>query len=90
MSSYNPQSLQSPLVDAIIDASLDTKSREEEEAALMAAHEVSRTPVREALIHLETAGLIRRLPRKGAVLFKPTLEEFLAILEVHDKQALFF
>lgn len=56
-----------------------------EEAALMQAHGVSRTPVREAFIQLETAGLIRRLPRKGAVLFKPTLEEFLAILEVHAK-----
>lgn len=56
-----------------------------EEAPLMAAHGVSRTPVREAFIQLETAGLIRRLPRKGAVLFKPTLEEFLAILEVHAK-----
>lgn len=56
-----------------------------EEAPLMQAHGVSRTPVREALIQLETAGLIKRLPRKGAVLFKPTLEEFLAILEVHAK-----
>jgi len=56
-----------------------------EEAALMEAHSVSRTPVREAFIQLETAGLIRRLPRKGAMLFKPTLEEFLAILEVHAK-----
>lgn len=56
-----------------------------EEAPLMAAHGVSRTPVREAFIQLETAGLIRRLPRKGAVLFRPTLEEFLAILEVHAK-----
>ncbi|MCE8009234.1 GntR family transcriptional regulator [Aestuariivita sp.] len=56
-----------------------------EEAPLMAAHGVSRTPVREAFIQLEAAGLIRRLPRKGAVLFKPTLEEFLAILEVHAK-----
>lgn len=56
-----------------------------DEAALMAEHGVSRTPVREALIQLETAGLIRRLPRKGAVLFKPTLEEFLSILEVHAK-----
>jgi DNA-binding GntR family transcriptional regulator len=56
-----------------------------EEATLMAAHDVSRTPVREAFIRLESAGLIRRLPRKGAVLFKPTLAEFLAILEVHAK-----
>lgn len=56
-----------------------------EEAALMARHGVSRTPVREALIQLETVGLIRRLPRKGAMLFKPSLEEFLAILEVHAK-----
>jgi DNA-binding GntR family transcriptional regulator len=56
-----------------------------EEAALMEAHGVSRTPVREAFIQLEAAGLIRRLPRKGAVVFKPTLEEFLAILEVHAK-----
>ena len=47
--------------------------------------EVSRTPLREAMIQLETAGLITRLPRKGAVVFKPTLEEFLAILEVHAK-----
>ncbi|MFD2853858.1 winged helix-turn-helix domain-containing protein [Seohaeicola zhoushanensis] len=36
-----------------------------EEAALMKAHNVSRTPVREALLQLETAGLIQRLPRKG-------------------------
>lgn len=56
-----------------------------EEPALMSAHGVSRTPVREAFLQLESVGLIRRLPRKGAVLFKPTLEEFLAILEVHAK-----
>lgn len=56
-----------------------------EEAPLMTAHGVSRTPVREAFIQLETSGLIKRLPRKGAVLFKPSLEEFLAILEVHAK-----
>lgn len=54
-----------------------------EEAALMETHGVSRTPVREAFIQLETAGLIRRLPRKGAIVFKPTLEEFLSILEVN-------
>ena len=36
VSSWNPQSLQSPLVDAIIEASLETKSREEEVASLVA------------------------------------------------------
>jgi DNA-binding GntR family transcriptional regulator len=41
--------------------------------------------VREALLQLEAVGLIRRHPRKGATLFRPTLEEFLAILEVHAK-----
>lgn len=56
-----------------------------DEGELLVAHNVSRTPVREALIQLETAGLVQRLPRKGAVVFKPTLAEFLAILEVHAK-----
>ena len=56
-----------------------------EEQALADEHSVSRTPIREALLQLEASGLVRRLPRKGAVVFKPTLEEFLAILEVHAK-----
>jgi DNA-binding GntR family transcriptional regulator len=46
---------------------------------------ISRTPVREALLQLEATGLIRRHPRKGATIFRPTLEEFLSILEVHAK-----
>ncbi len=56
-----------------------------DEAALVAEFAVSRTPVREAMLQLEAVGLIRRHPRKGATLFRPTLEEFLAILEVHAK-----
>jgi len=56
-----------------------------EEQALIDQHDVSRTPVREAMIRLEAAGLIQRNPRKGTTVFKPTLEEFLAILEVHAK-----
>jgi DNA-binding GntR family transcriptional regulator len=56
-----------------------------DEAELSATFGVSRTPVREALLQLEALGLIRRNPRKGASLFRPTLEEFLAILEVHAK-----
>ena len=78
--------------DSIIKTVLDWIDRgrllpgdEVEEAALVAEFGVSRTPVREALLTLEAQGLVRRLPRKGAVVFKPTLEEFLAILEVHAK-----
>ncbi|MFN4193512.1 MAG: GntR family transcriptional regulator [Tabrizicola sp.] len=56
-----------------------------DEAELAEAHRVSRTPVREAILYLEALGLVRRLPRKGATIFRPTLEEFLAILEVHAK-----
>lgn len=56
-----------------------------DEADLAARQGVSRTPVREAILYLEALGLVRRLPRKGATIFRPTLEEFLAILEVHAK-----
>jgi DNA-binding GntR family transcriptional regulator len=56
-----------------------------DEGEIAATHAVSRTPVREAILYLEAQGLVRRLPRKGAALFRPTLEEFLAILEVHAK-----
>lgn len=68
---------------ADIDAGRLAPGQEIDEAALASHHGVSRTPIREAYIQLEATGLIRRLPRKGAVLFKPTLEEFLAIQEVH-------
>lgn len=78
--------------DQIIKAVLDwidsgrlLPGDEVEEATLVAEFSVSRTPVREALLTLEAQGLVRRLPRKGAVVFKPTLAEFLAILEVHAK-----
>ncbi len=68
-----------------IDAGRLAPGQEIDEAALAARHGVSRTPIREAYIQLEASGLIRRLPRKGAVLFKPSLEEFLAIQEVHAR-----
>lgn len=54
-----------------------------DEGALIAEFGVSRTPLREALLTLEAQGLVRRLPRKGAVVFRPTLDEFLSILEIH-------
>ncbi|TNJ47860.1 GntR family transcriptional regulator [Phaeobacter sp. B1627] len=68
-----------------IDAGRLAPGQEIDEAALAHRHGVSRTPIREAYIQLEATGLIRRLPRKGAILFKPGLEEFLAIQEVHAR-----
>jgi DNA-binding GntR family transcriptional regulator len=56
-----------------------------EEKKLCADFQLSRTPVREVLIRLETLGMVKRKPRGGAVLFKPRIDEFLAILEVHAK-----
>jgi DNA-binding GntR family transcriptional regulator len=56
-----------------------------DEADLVREFGVSRTPVREAILYLEALGLVRRLPRKGATVFRPDLQEFLAILEVHAK-----
>ena len=54
-----------------------------EEKDLIEACNVSRTPVREALIQLEADGLVVRHPRKGVTLFHPNTDQFLAILEVH-------
>jgi len=68
-----------------IDAGRLNPGDEIDESALVAQFGVSRTPVREALMQIEATGLVRRLPRKGALVFKPTLAEFLAILEVHAK-----
>lgn len=70
---------------SMVDAGELNPGDEIEEAALVTRFGVSRTPVREALMQLEATGLVRRLARKGAVVFKPTLPEFLAILEVHAK-----
>lgn len=53
------------------------------EEELIEALGISRTPLREALLRLEQIGLVKRQSRKGATLFKPTLEQFLSILEVH-------
>lgn len=75
------------VVDAVlgqIDAGLILPGEPISEKALMSKMDVSRTPVREAFIRLEAEGLIQRNARKGAVLFKPSVPEFLTILEVHS------
>ncbi|MCR9125897.1 MAG: GntR family transcriptional regulator [Rhodobacteraceae bacterium] len=56
-----------------------------DEDALARQLGVSRTPVREALLKLDAQGLVRRNPRKGASVYKPSLHAFLSILEVHAR-----
>ena len=45
-----------------------------DEGELAETFGVSRTPLREAVLYLEALGLVRRLPRKGATIFRPTFE----------------
>ncbi|MBY4892754.1 GntR family transcriptional regulator [Rhodobacteraceae bacterium N5(2021)] len=71
------------LIIARIDAGTLLPGHPIDEKEMMAECGVSRTPVREALIRLEVDGLVARNARKGAVIFQPSVAEFLTILEVH-------
>ena len=53
-----------------------------DEQALMERFEVSRTPAREALLQLVSAGLVTTLPRQGAVVATLSVAEHVAMLEV--------
>jgi DNA-binding GntR family transcriptional regulator len=51
------------------------------EGELADAVGVSRTPVREALLRLQAEGLVRLLPKRGALILPVTLEEVSDVLE---------
>lgn len=51
------------------------------EGALAAETGVSRTPVREALLRLESEGLVRLYPKKGALVAPPSVDEARDVLE---------
>jgi DNA-binding GntR family transcriptional regulator len=51
------------------------------EGALAETAGVSRTPVREALLRLETEGLVRLYPKKGALVVPPSVDEAREVLE---------
>lgn len=53
-----------------------------DEQQLVERFDVSRTPAREALIHLAAAGLVTLVPRQGAVVSSITLREYVAFSEI--------
>jgi DNA-binding GntR family transcriptional regulator len=69
------------LESEIISGKLVAGSRIDEQE-LMERFEVSRTPAREAILQLISAGLVTTMPRQGAVVATLSLQEYVAMLEV--------
>ena len=53
-----------------------------DEASLAAEFRVSRTPVREALLQLQSQGLVSSMPRGGMVVAKMDIQQLLAVWEL--------
>lgn len=53
-----------------------------DEAELANQHQVSRTPIREALIQLQAQGMVASLPRGGMIVAKMDLQQLLALWEL--------
>jgi DNA-binding GntR family transcriptional regulator len=53
-----------------------------DEGQLAIQYEVSRTPIREALIQLQAQGLLTSLPRSGTVVAKMDLQQLLSLMEL--------
>ncbi|MEL6999283.1 MAG: GntR family transcriptional regulator [Pseudomonadota bacterium] len=71
------------LMDAILSGDIDTNDRLVQEK-LAAEMEISRTPVREALLRLEQDGVLETSPRGGFVLYRITQNE---IRELYQARA---
>ncbi|CAN7336122.1 GntR family transcriptional regulator [Rhizobacter sp. LjRoot28] len=73
--------IRATLEEEITSGALVAGSRIDEQA-LMARFEVSRTPAREALLQLLSAGLVTSVPRHGTVVATISVAEYVAMLEV--------
>ena len=65
----------------IVSGKLDAGSRIDEQE-LMDRFDVSRTPAREAIQQLMSAGLVTAVPRQGVVVATLSLPEYIAMLEI--------
>jgi DNA-binding GntR family transcriptional regulator len=71
------------LHEAILSGVLPPGQRLGEEL-LAALFDVSRTPVREALLRLETTGLAHRVPRRGLIVARITPQEIVEVYVVRE------
>ncbi|MEH6628415.1 MAG: GntR family transcriptional regulator [Motiliproteus sp.] len=81
MTKRRASNLKNEIENEIIEGVLKPGDRLDE-TLLAERFGVSRTPVREALLQLQTAGLIEMRPRKGAVVASIELKELLEMFEV--------
>jgi DNA-binding GntR family transcriptional regulator len=75
------QIVREKITDEIASGRLPPGSRIDEQA-LAAQFKVSRTPAREALLQLASAGLITFLPRQGAVVAEFSAQDVVSMLEL--------
>ena len=75
------ETIRAAIEQEILSGKLPSGSQLEEQQ-LLARFGVSRTPVREALIQLESAGLVDLVPRQGAIVSSISLREYVAMNEI--------
>ena len=66
---------------AIIDGSIELGSLLSEKT-LAEQYGTSKTPVREAIVQLQSLGLLEVLPQRGGIVFRPSVEQVREICEV--------
>ncbi len=72
--------LRQALEDDILDGRLPPGTRLDE-TSLAKRFEVSRTPIREALLQLDAVGLVEIRPRRGAVVSAPSMKRVIEMFE---------
>lgn len=75
------EKIRSEIENAIKDGEL-LPGESIDEAQLAAQYQVSRTPIREALIQLQAQGMVTSLPRGGMIVAKMDLQQLLALWEL--------